>query len=202
MNASPKIRLRGVTKSFGAKKVLQGVDLDVATGESVVVIGGSGSGKSVLLKCILGLIRPDAGSITIDGEESVGMSDDARARVMRKFGMLFQGGALFDSLPVWENVAFGLIQGRGMARAVAKDVAIATLAKVGLGAEVGDLAGRGHVVGDRQRGGPQFADSLDDQIVDHVGHDRIEPGGRLVEEDDLGLGGNGAGQGDAFLHTA
>jgi phospholipid/cholesterol/gamma-HCH transport system ATP-binding protein len=137
---SPKICLRGVTKSFGAKKVLQGIDLDVAAGESVVVIGGSGSGKSVLLKCILGLIKPDSGSILIDGEESVGIGEDARAKVMRKFGMLFQGGALFDSLRVWENVAFGPIQSDGMNPRKAREVAIAKLGAVGLGPEIGELS--------------------------------------------------------------
>ena len=97
--ASPKISLRGVTKAFGPKKVLHGIDLDVAPGESMVVIGGSGTGKSVLLKCILGLMRPDGGSIKVDGEETASLSQPASAaRVMRKFGMLFQGGALFDSL--------------------------------------------------------------------------------------------------------
>jgi phospholipid/cholesterol/gamma-HCH transport system ATP-binding protein len=136
---SPKISLRGVTKSFGAKKVLQGIDLDVAAGESVVVIGGSGTGKSVLLKCILGLMQPDSGTITIDGEPTVKLRDDARAKVMRKFGMLFQGGALFDSLSVWENVAFGPIQSDGMAPAKAKDIAIAKLAAVGLGSEIAEL---------------------------------------------------------------
>jgi len=137
--ASPKISLRGVTKSFGAKKVLQGIDLDVAPAESVVVIGGSGSGKSVLLKCILGLMQPDEGSIKVDGEETVDLSERGRARVMRKFGMLFQGGALFDSLQVWENVAFGPIQSDGMAPAEARQVAIAKLAAVGLGPEIGEL---------------------------------------------------------------
>jgi phospholipid/cholesterol/gamma-HCH transport system ATP-binding protein len=137
--ASPKISLRGVTKSFGAKKVLQGIDLDIASGESMVVIGGSGTGKSVLLKCILGLLEPDAGSIKIDGEENVGLNDDGHARVMRKFGMLFQGGALFDSLRVWENVAFGPIQSDGMAPAQAREVAIAKLGAVGLGPEIGEL---------------------------------------------------------------
>jgi len=136
---SPKISLRGVTKSFGTKKVLQGIDLDVAAGESVVVIGGSGTGKSVLLKCIIGLLRPETGSIKIDGQESVGLSDGGRAGIMRKFGMLFQGGALFDSLRVWENVAFGPIQSDGMAPAKAKDIAIATLGNVGLGPEIGEL---------------------------------------------------------------
>jgi len=135
----PKISLRGVTKAFGAKKVLQGIDLDVAAGESVVVIGGSGSGKSVLLKCILGLIRPDAGSIKIDGEESVDLGDDGRARTMKKFGMLFQGGALFDSLTVWENVAFGPMQSDGVVPAKARKAAIEKLGAVGLGPEICDL---------------------------------------------------------------
>src|SRR5476651_988734 len=135
--AQPKISLRGVTKSFGTKKVLQGIDLDVAAGESVVVIGGSGTGKSVLLKCILGLMRPEAGSIKICGQESVGLGDGGRAGIMRKFGMLFQGGALFDSLRVWENVAFGPIQSDGMAPAKAN--AIATLGNVGLAPEIGEL---------------------------------------------------------------
>ena len=131
--------LRGVTKSFGPKKVLQGIDLDVAKGESMVVIGGSGTGKSVLLKCILGLMRPDAGSIRIDQEETVAITDGGRADVMRKFGMLFQGGALFDSLRVWENVAFGPIQSDGMPPAKAREVAIAKLGDVGLGPEIGEL---------------------------------------------------------------
>jgi phospholipid/cholesterol/gamma-HCH transport system ATP-binding protein len=137
--ASPKISLRDVTKAFGPKKVLQGIDLDVAPGESMVVIGGSGTGKSVLLKCILGLLRPENGSVKIDGEETRDLSDRNRTRVMRKFGMLFQGGALFDSLRVWENVAFGLIQSDGMAPAQAREVAIAKLGAVGLGPEIGDL---------------------------------------------------------------
>jgi len=136
---SAKISLRGVKKSFGAKKVLQGIDLDVAAAESMVVIGGSGSGKSVLLKCILGLMRPDDGAIKIDGEETVGLNDAGRDRVMRKFGMLFQGGALFDSLRVWENVAFGPIQSDGMSPDQARKVAIAKLGAVGLGPEIGEL---------------------------------------------------------------
>jgi phospholipid/cholesterol/gamma-HCH transport system ATP-binding protein len=137
--ASSKIALRDVTKAFGPKKVLQGIDLDVAPGESMVVIGGSGSGKSVLLKCILGLMTPDRGSVCIDGEETVRFNDRSRARVMRKFGMLFQGGALFDSLRVWENVAFGPIQSDGMAPAEAREVAIAKLGAVGLAPEIGNL---------------------------------------------------------------
>ncbi len=136
---SPKISIRGLRKYFGPKKVLDGLDLDVGVGESVVVIGGSGTGKSVLLKCILGLLTPDAGSIKIDGEEVIGLSTAERERVNRKFGMLFQGAALFDSLTVWENVAFGLIQAHGMAKPEAKPIAIQNLAAVGLGADVGEL---------------------------------------------------------------
>jgi phospholipid/cholesterol/gamma-HCH transport system ATP-binding protein len=139
VTTSPKISLRGVTKAFGAKQVLRGIDLDVSAGESVVVIGGSGTGKSVLLKCILGLMRPDAGSIKVDGEETTGLSDGERTHVMRKFGMLFQGGALFDSLRVWQNVAFGPIQSDGMAPAKAREMAIAKLGNVGLGPEIGEL---------------------------------------------------------------
>jgi phospholipid/cholesterol/gamma-HCH transport system ATP-binding protein len=137
--AAPKISLHGVTKAFGPKKVLQGIDLDVAQGESMVVIGGSGTGKSVLLKSILGLMQPDSGSIRIDGGETVGLNGRGREAVMRKFGMLFQGGALFDSLRVWENVAFGPIQSDGMAPAKAREIAIAKLGAVGLGPEIGEL---------------------------------------------------------------
>ncbi|HXO00931.1 MAG TPA: ABC transporter ATP-binding protein [Stellaceae bacterium] len=138
-NAVPKISVRGLRKSFGAKCVLDGVDIDCGVGESLVIIGGSGTGKSVLVKCILGLLHPEAGSIRIDGVETVGASRAERTALMHKFGMLFQGSALFDSLRVWENVAFGLIQGRGMERAKARRIALEKLAAVGLGAEVGEL---------------------------------------------------------------
>jgi phospholipid/cholesterol/gamma-HCH transport system ATP-binding protein len=134
-----KIVIKDLCKAFGRKKVLQGVNLEIGQGESVVVIGGSGSGKSVLLKCILGLIHPDSGEILVDGTPTVRLSGSERARMMAKFGMLFQGAALFDSLPVWQNVSFGLIQGEGMKAAEAKRVAIETLAKVGLGTDVADL---------------------------------------------------------------
>jgi len=136
---TPKIAISGLYKAFGGKQVLCGVDLDVAAAESLVVIGGSGTGKSVLLKCILGLIEPDRGTILIDGENPALLAGRARDRLRAKFGMLFQGGALFDSLTVWENVAFGLIQGRRMARGPAKQVAIEMLAKVGLNADVAEL---------------------------------------------------------------
>ncbi len=140
MSANPKISVRGLKKAFARKVVLDGIDIDIAVGESLVVIGGSGTGKSVMVKCILGLIDADAGSIRIDGIETTRLPSSDRERVMRKFGMLFQGSALFDSLPVWENVAFGLIQGQGMARAAAKEIAHQKLAAVGLGPEVGELS--------------------------------------------------------------
>jgi len=136
----PKIDVRGVEKSFGDKRVLDGVEIEIAAGESLVIIGGSGTGKSVLIKCILGLMHPEAGSIRINGEETVRLRRAARAQLMRRFGMLFQGSALFDSLSVWENVAFGLIQGRGMPRQPAREIALQKLAAVGLGPEVGLLS--------------------------------------------------------------
>jgi phospholipid/cholesterol/gamma-HCH transport system ATP-binding protein len=137
---TPKIELKGVHKRFGSKIVLDGVDLSVDPGESLVIIGGSGTGKSVTLKSVLGLIKPDRGSIKVDGQEVTRLTGSAREKVNRKFGMLFQGAALFDSLKVWENVAFALIQGRGMGRTKAKEIALQKLAKVGLGPEVGELS--------------------------------------------------------------
>lgn len=134
-----KIEIRNLHKAFGDNVVLDGLDLEIGAGESVVVIGGSGTGKSVLLKNILGLLTPEEGSIRVDGEEVVGMSSRDRETVLRKFGMLFQNGALFDSLKVWENVAFGLVEGGGMDRNQAREIAIDKLAAVGLGADVGDL---------------------------------------------------------------
>jgi phospholipid/cholesterol/gamma-HCH transport system ATP-binding protein len=137
---TPKIALKNVKKRFGPKVVLDGLDLTVNKGDSVVIIGGSGSGKSVTIKSVLGLVRPESGSIKVDGEEVIGLRGAKRDALLRKFGMLFQGGALFDSLPVWENVAFGLIQGRGLARSAARSIAIEKLAKVGLGEEVARLS--------------------------------------------------------------
>jgi phospholipid/cholesterol/gamma-HCH transport system ATP-binding protein len=140
MSAPPKIAIRGLKKAFGKKVVLDGVDLDVGVAESVVIIGGSGTGKSVLLKCILGLLTPEAGSIKIDGQEVVGLPEHERETVNRKFGMLFQGAALFDSLTVWENVAFGLIRAKGLPRREAREIALRNLAAVGLPPEVGNLS--------------------------------------------------------------
>ena len=139
LQRSPKIELRGVKKRFGSKVVLDGIDLTIDAGSSLVVIGGSGTGKSVMIKCVLGILTPDAGRIFVDGVDVTRARGRLREAMLKKFGMLFQGAALFDSLPVWENVAFGLIQGRGLARAKARDIAIEKLAKVGLGAEVGAL---------------------------------------------------------------
>ncbi len=136
----PKIRLRGVRKSFGPKVVLDGIDLDVMPGTSLVVIGGSGSGKSVLLKCILGLIEPDSGSIEIDGRDIATLPAHERAAARARIGMLFQAGALFDSLPVWENVVFGLLAQRKIARKDGRDKAAEFLAQVGLADTVGDLS--------------------------------------------------------------
>jgi phospholipid/cholesterol/gamma-HCH transport system ATP-binding protein len=134
------IRLRGVSKSFGDKKVLDGIDLDIARGTSMVVIGGSGSGKSVLIKCILGLIEPDEGSIEIDGVDVLKAPAEQKAELRARIGMLFQNGALFDSLPVWENVAFGLLAQRKCSRAEAQAKAADVLAQVGLAASVGELS--------------------------------------------------------------
>src|SRR6478609_9612922 len=129
---TPKIRIRGLRKRFGAKRVLDGVDLDVPKGTSLVVIGGSGSGKSVLLKCILGLIEPDDGVIEIDGQDVLRLPRPERDAVRARIGMLFQNGALFDSLPVWENVAFGLLAQRRTTRAQARQQAGEFLSQVGL----------------------------------------------------------------------
>ncbi|MGL6043702.1 MAG: ABC transporter ATP-binding protein, partial [Sandaracinobacteroides sp.] len=137
--SEPRLRIRGLKKAFGAKTVLDGVDLDVMPGQSLVVIGGSGTGKSVLLKCILAILRPDAGSILLDGQELVGLSGRALEQSRARFGMLFQGGALFDSLPVWRNVTFALTQGRVGSSARMRALAVDVLAQVGLDARVADL---------------------------------------------------------------
>lgn len=134
-----KIALSNVHKRFGSKDVLRGVNLSIAEGQSLVVIGGSGSGKSVMLKSILGLLTPDSGSIKIDGKETVGLRRDRRRDIDDQMGMLFQNGALFDSLPVWKNVAFRGIQNEGMSEADARDQAVEALARVELGPELLDL---------------------------------------------------------------
>lgn len=131
------ITLSGVTKTFGSNRVLRGVDLTIPSGQSMVIIGGSGTGKSVLLKCILGLVRPDAGTISLDGQDVTTADRDA---FLARFGMLFQGGALFDSLRVWENVAFRLLRGSAkLPKAEAREVAIEKLRRVGLKPETANL---------------------------------------------------------------
>jgi phospholipid/cholesterol/gamma-HCH transport system ATP-binding protein len=145
--------------------VLDGIDLVIEPGSSLVVIGGSGTGKSVMIKSVLGIIRPDEGTILVDGEDVTHINGAARDRVMRKFGMLFQGAALFDSLPVWENVAFGLIQGRGMARKAARDIAIQKLAKVGLTEDVAFLSPAELSGGMQKRVGLARAIAADPEII-------------------------------------
>jgi phospholipid/cholesterol/gamma-HCH transport system ATP-binding protein len=136
---APHIELKNIHKSFGKKHVLNDMNIAVGKGRSLVVIGGSGTGKSVMLKCILGILSPDSGELTITGENVLGLKGKARDEYLARFGMLFQGSALFDSLAVWENVAFGLIQGRGMGRSQAREIAIEKLAQVGLSADVAAL---------------------------------------------------------------
>lgn len=135
-----KIEVSDLHKAFGRKRVLNGVDLKIKKGESLVVIGGSGTGKSVLIKCIQGLIRPDSGSIKIDGFETVGAARKENEEHYAKMGTLFQGGALFDSLSVWENVAFGLLENQKMPRRQAREKAVEVLRQVGLGPDVADLS--------------------------------------------------------------
>lgn len=132
------IKISGLRKSFGKKEVLRGVDLEVEKGESMVVIGGSGSGKSVLIKHVIGILKPDAGDVFIDGTNIVGLGGKGLYEIRRKFGMLFQGAALFDSLTVWENVGFSLLQSKKYPDKKIKEIAIEKLKLVGL-AGVEDL---------------------------------------------------------------
>ncbi|MBC7155695.1 MAG: ATP-binding cassette domain-containing protein [Rhodobacteraceae bacterium] len=131
------ITMKDIHKAFGQNRVLRGVNLVVPKGKSMVIIGGSGTGKSILLKCILGLVNPDSGVITVAGEDVTHTDRDV---LLSRFGMLFQGGALFDSLPVWHNVAFRLLRGKAaLPRAEARAVAIEKLRRVGLKPDVADL---------------------------------------------------------------
>lgn len=139
MASTDKITITDLYKSFGSKKVLQGINLSVPAGKSFVIIGGSGSGKSVLLKSVVGLLKSDSGSVLIDDREVNDLDETERNEVMKRFGVLFQGGALFDSFSIWENVAFGLMQSKKIKRNDAKELAISKLAAVGLGKEVVDL---------------------------------------------------------------
>jgi len=165
MDENGHIVLKNVHKAFGPKQVLNGVNLSVPKGRSVVVIGGSGTGKSVMIKTILGIIHPDSGSITIGGEEVTGLRGKERDQLLLRFGMLFQGAALFDSLPVWENVAFGLIQGRNTPRKEARDIAMEKLGQVGLGPEVGGLYPAELSGGMQKRVGLARAVAADPEII-------------------------------------
>ncbi len=130
------IKLENVYKSFGDNRVLRGFDLEIAKGTSMVIIGGSGTGKSVSLKSVLGLITPDSGKIYVDGQDVTKADRDA---FLARFGMLFQGAALFDSLPVWQNVAFRLLRGSlARPKEEAREIAIEKLRRVGLKADVAD----------------------------------------------------------------
>ena len=164
-SAIPKIEVKDLYKSFGGNHVLQGVSFQVMKGESLVVLGGSGSGKSVLLKCILGLIQPDSGSIKIDGQEVLSMSESARDKILSQFGMLFQGGALFDSLPVWKNVGFELIYTKKLADKKVKALALQKLKAVGLGASVLDLSPSELSGGMQKRVGLARAIAADPEIL-------------------------------------
>ena len=130
--ADPKIRVVNLHKFFGEKHVLRGVDLEIHQGETLVVLGGSGSGKTVLIKCIIGLIRPDEGEIYVDGREITGLDERGMNEIRKKFGMLFQGAALFDSMTVWENVGFGLRTQRRLSDQEVRRVASEKLELLGL----------------------------------------------------------------------
>ena len=136
--SQPKIEMSGMTKSFGTKAVLKGIDLAVSPKASMVIIGTSGCGKSVTLKCLLGLITPDGGSIKIDGEEMLGAGRETLELMRKRFGMTFQFGALFDSLPIWENVTFRLRQQQKMTKSQARDIAEETITQLGLASHVID----------------------------------------------------------------
>ncbi|WP_297507139.1 ABC transporter ATP-binding protein [uncultured Caulobacter sp.] len=137
-DATPKLAWKGVTKSFEGRRVLDGLDLSVAPGKSLVIIGGSGQGKSVTIKTALGLMRPEAGQIELDGKTVVGLSEGARRKLFSRIGVLFQGAALFDSLTIWENVAFRLLNADGVSRKDARERAIEALDQVRLAPAVAD----------------------------------------------------------------
>ena len=137
-NSAPMISLKGIRKSFGPKTVLNGLGLDIQKGESLVIIGGSGTGKSVMIKCIQGLLTPDSGSITIDGQNVIDMRQTERDKINKKIGMLFQAAALFDSLPVWENISFGLMSEGLVTHDQGYEIALEKLALVGLDKKLAD----------------------------------------------------------------
>jgi len=158
------IEIQGVHKAFGSKKVLRGVDLGIERGETMVIIGGSGSGKSVLIKHVIGLLAPDQGHVEVAGEDLSGLKGDALSQVRRRFGMLFQGAALFDSMPVWQNVGFALLEHTDMPKARVREVAQERLEWVGL-TDVLDLMPAELSGGMRKRVGLARAIAMDPEIL-------------------------------------
>ena len=165
IEAPPKIRLKNLHKRFGDKVVLNGLNLDVQKGESVVIIGGSGSGKSVSLKCLLGLLTPDGGDIQIDGKSIIGISEDDRDEINKKFGMLFQHAALFDSMTVLNNVTFGLTRGKGVSAEEAETIAYRKLEQVGLDKSFAHRIPAELSGGQRKRVGLARAVALEPEII-------------------------------------
>lgn len=159
------MELKNVHKSFGTKKVLNGVDLKIHKGESLVIIGGSGTGKSVTLKCILGLLNQDTGDIFIDNKNLSDVSKKEKIALRSQIGMLFQSAALFDSLSVWENVAFALLNQKGMTREKAKKIALKKLAQVGLSAEIAHASPADLSGGMKKRVGLARAIATDPAII-------------------------------------
>lgn len=162
---TPKLEIRGLKKAFGGKSVLNGIDLSIAAGDTLVLMGESGSGKSVLAKCMLGLLPIDEGQVYFDGAEIAAQPERIREKALRHFGVLFQQGALFDSLPIWQNVAFGLIEGRGMVPAEARIIALGKMAAVGLGADVAELTPAELSGGMRKRVGLARAVATDPDVL-------------------------------------
>lgn len=160
-----KIIVQNLYKSFGTKEVLRGVNLDIKKGESLVVIGGSGSGKSVLIKSIIGILTADKGNVLIDGIDFGELKGKERIKMLRKFGYLFQGGALFDSMPIWKNIAFVPIQNNIMSLKEAKDLAISKLYSVGLDESVADLFPAELSGGMQKRAALARAIALDPEII-------------------------------------
>jgi phospholipid/cholesterol/gamma-HCH transport system ATP-binding protein len=158
------IEITNLHKSFGSLHVLRGVNLTVSRGESMTVIGGSGSGKSVLIKHIIGLLFPDKGRVVVDGEDLNTLNDEGLNELRKKFGMLFQGAALFDSLTVWENVGFGLKQHTRKSDKEVREIATEKLALVGL-KDVEDKMPVDLSGGMKKRVGLARAIAMDPQII-------------------------------------